>query len=34
MKKSEEAKAEECFSTDYAVLVPKDHTNLCDPVRY
>ena len=34
MKKSEDAKAEEYFSTDYAVLVHKDHTSLCDPVRY
>ena len=29
--KSEETKAEECFSTDYVVLVPKDHPNLYNP---
>ena len=34
MKKSEETKAEKCFSTDYAVLVPKDHPNLYHPTQY
>ena len=27
-KKSKETKAEECFSIDYTLLVPKDHPNL------
>ena len=29
--KSEETKAEECFSTDCVVLVPKDHPSLYNP---
>ena len=33
-EKSEEMKAEECFSTDYAVLIPKDHPNMYHPMRY
>ena len=34
MTQTEETKAGKCSSTDYTVLVLKDHPNLCHPMRH